>query len=280
MSNYRCLQTLKSNTALSVAALFLFASPVLAQQLPAPELPASSPVQTTMPQAPAPLALPAANSQPQQKSVEDQVDIKLPEGATISDADQKVRSLAAQNAKSLDALAGSAADMTRTNNDVDTMAKRKIKLMELDSQIDMAKRAKELWKILNGDDTTKQNQIKDLEAQVSKLKSENEKLTKKVESDSAAIQAQLPDPDPVVASISGAAGDNHAEILVPYMGKYNARVGSILPNGQKVVSISASGVTVSKDGATKILSFGTAVPSVRPNNKPMYPASVTVMPQN
>ncbi len=119
-----------------------------------------------------------------------------------------------------------------------------------------------------------------MEAQVAKLKSENEKLTKKVQTDANLAQASIADPDPVVASISSSSGVPNAEVLVPYMGKYQVRKGSILPNGQKIVDINASGVTVLKDGATKTLSFGTSVPSVRPNNRPMIPASMTVLPQN
>jgi hypothetical protein len=49
------------------------------------------------------------------------------------------------------------------------------------------------------------------------------------------------------------------------MGEISAKRGDILPNGQRVVSISSSGVTVARqDGTPVVLGFGKSVPAVRP----------------
>ncbi len=138
MSNYRCLRTYKNKILISTAILCLSTASVFAQQLPTEQ--AAPPALPSATSAPAPMALPSASTQGQKDTA--QPDVKLPAGATITDADQRVRALAAQNAKSLDALVGNASDIARTNNDVNVMSKRKIKAMELDSQIELAEKPK------------------------------------------------------------------------------------------------------------------------------------------
>jgi type IV pilus biogenesis protein PilP len=190
----------------------------------------------------------------------------LPPGATLSDADQRVRAMAAEASRDLDELAAGALSNVRENNDVATKSIRNNQVMDLDHQIEVAKKSKELWTILNGEESEKEGQIKELESKVSALTAEKEALSKRAEAASLLARNTVdnPDPDPVVSSVMGAAGNARAEVLVPYMGKFNVKVGDTLPNGQKIVSISSNGVTVAQDGNRKVLSFGDSVPSVRP----------------
>jgi type IV pilus biogenesis protein PilP len=191
----------------------------------------------------------------------------LPAGATLSDADQQVRAMAAEASRDLDALAAGALSSARENNDVNTKSVRQNQIMDLDHQIAIAKRSKELWTILNGESSEKEGQIKELEAKVSSLTAEKDALAKRAEAASILARQTVanPDPDPVVSSVMGAAGNARAEVLVPYSGKFTVKVGDTLPNGQKIVSIGSTGVTVAKDGERKLLSFGESVPSTRPN---------------
>jgi hypothetical protein len=255
MSSFRCLRKSRTNLA-ATAALFAIVSavPAVAQQAPqVPQLPTS-----------APIALPGnVNGGP----VGVAAPVKgLPDGATLSDADQRVRAMAAEASRDLDELAAGALSSVRENNDVLTKSVRQNQIMDLNHQIEIAKKSKELWTILNGEDSEKEGEIKELEAKVSALTAEKEALSKRAEAASllARQTASNPDPDPVVSSVMAAAGNARAEVLVPYSGKFTVKVGDTLPNGQKIVSIGSTGVTVSQDGERKVLSFGDSVPSVRP----------------
>lgn len=257
MSSFRCLR--KSRINLAATAVLLTAAsalPALAQQAP----------QLALPSAPAQAARPALPALPGQQVVEP-VEKALPPGANISDADQRLRAMAAEAGRDLDELAGSALRDARENNDVAADSAHNMNKMDLDKKIEIAERTKKLWTILNGEESEKEGQIKELEARVSALTSEKEALTRRAEA-AAQMAARngpaVPDPDPVVSSVTGVSGNVKAEILVPYMGKFIVKTGDTLPNGQKIVSMSANGVTVSKDGTTKLLGFGTEVPSVRP----------------
>lgn len=256
MSSFRCLRKSRINFA-ATAALFAIVSavPALAQQAApqVPQLPNSAPVAFPGPVNGGPaVAAPAKG---------------LPAGATLSDADQQVRAMAAEASRDLDALAAGALSSARENNDVNTKAVRQNQIMDLDHQIAIAERSKKLWTILNGEDSEKEGQIKELEAKVSSLTAEKDALAKRAEQASILARQSVanPDPDPVVSSVIGAAGNARAEVLVPYSGKFTVKIGDTLPNGQKIVSIGSTGVTVAKDGERKLLSFGDSVPSTRPN---------------
>ncbi|TLX17265.1 hypothetical protein FFR93_08185 [Rhizobium sp. MHM7A] len=255
MSSFRCLRKSRINFA-ATAALFAIvtAAPAVAQQAPQlPQLPNASPVALPgdVNGGPVGVAAPAKG---------------LPAGATLSDADQRVRAMAAEASRDLDELAAGALSAARENNDVNTKSVRQNQLMDLDHQIAIAERSKKLWTILNGEESEKEGQIKELEAKVSSLTAEKDALAKRAEAASILARQTVanPDPDPVVSSVMGAAGNARAEVLVPYSGKFTVKVGDTLPNGQKIVSIGSNGVTVSKDGSRKVLSFGDSVPSTRP----------------
>jgi type IV pilus biogenesis protein PilP len=255
MSSFRCLRKSRINFA-ATAALFaiVVAAPAVAQQAPqVPQLPNA-----------APLALPGdVNGGPIRAVAPEK---GLPVGATLSDADQRVRAMAAEASRDLDDLASGALSSARENNDVNTKSIRSNQIMDLDHQIAIAEKSKKLWTILNGEESEKEGEIKELEAKVSALTAEKEALAKRAEAASLLARQTVanPDPDPVVSSVMGAAGNARAEVLVPYSGRFTVKVGDTLPNGQKVVSIGSNGVTVSKDGERKVLSFGDSVPSVRP----------------
>jgi type IV pilus biogenesis protein PilP len=76
--------------------------------------------------------------------------------------------------------------------------------------------------------------------------------------------SRTPDPNPVVVEIGGAGGAYKAHLLIPYQGEVFATVGTVLPTGQRVVSINGDGVVVEKDGQRSILSLGQSVPAFRP----------------
>jgi type IV pilus biogenesis protein PilP len=263
MSSYRRPSNLTNQLLGTVAILAAFAATsALAQQ--APQLPnaAARPVQAAS-QTPPGVLPPGVNGG---KPVAAPVEKGLPPGATLSDAEQRVRAMAAENSRALDDLVSGAVTDARENNTVKTFAKRKMDIMDLDYQLDVAKRGKELWTTLNGEETEKETQIKELESKVSTLTAEKEALSKQAQAASLLARSTLSsaDPDPVVAEVLGAGNSVRAEILVPYMGRFNVSTGDTLPNGQKVVSIGANGVTVMKDGERKMLAFGTSVPSTRP----------------
>lgn len=255
MSSFRCLRKSRINFA-ATAALFAIvsAAPAIAQDVPqVPQLPNAAPVNLPDVANGGPLV-----AQPAVKG--------LPAGATLSDADQRVRAMAAEASRDLDELAAGALSDARENNDVATKATRSNQIMDLDHQIAIAKKSKELWTILNGEESEKEGQIKELEAKVSSLTAEKDALAKRAEAASIIARNTIanPAPDPVVSSVMGSAGNARAEVLIPYTGKFTVKVGDILPNGQKVISIGSTGVTVAKGGERKVLSFGDSVPSVRP----------------
>lgn len=182
----------------------------------------------------------------------------LPDGASVSDAQEKVRAMAAEAGRSLDELLG-AAVTPRIEAEVGELAERQRRIMLLEYQLKEAKLARELWEEMNGDEETRasQEEIERLHAEKASLEAELVRLT--------TMQAQRPfnDPDPVVAEITGAAGRMRAKVLVPYMGEFVVEPGFSLPNGMKVEGISKAGVKVSKDGSSRMLAFGNSVPRVR-----------------
>lgn len=182
----------------------------------------------------------------------------LPPGATISDAAERVRALSAEGNKSLDDLVGDAVS-EREREDVEAIAERRRRIMLLEDTLKEAKLAKAIHEELNGRQEPKDS------PEVKKLEEEKAALEQQLKDMSSRPQFQLggAEASPVVSSISGAPGSAVAVILVPYAGMVNARVGTVLPNGMKVVSIAGSGVIVERDGSRSTLPFGDSVPRVQ-----------------
>jgi type IV pilus biogenesis protein PilP len=279
MNSYRCLSMLRNNKFLATVAFVtvLGGSSAIAQEivLPAP-----------------PVAAPPTVSPPAQATLKDLIangnndvapgikDKGLPAGATVGDAEERNKTLAAEASRRLDALIGNTLGDKRENNDQAAQSARQRKLMEMQYQLDLAKVSKELWKTLNGEESDNDNKIKELETKVTDLSAQNQALKTQASALAASGAATdgSHDPDPVVASIAGAGGSIEAKILVPYVGEIYARRGDTLPNGQKVVSISQTGVTVQKGDVKKALAFGTSVPRTRPVRN-ILPAGSVVFPQ-
>lgn len=278
MNSFRCQQMLRDNKFLATVALVVAlggATSAVAQQAVVAPVPSAAPVAQAGGQATLQDMM-AVGANQQVPIVKEK---GLPAGATIGDAEERNKALAAESARKLDELTGDALSDKRENNDAQTLAQRQRQLMDVEYKLKLAKLSKELWKTLNGEDSEKEGQIKELEAKIADLNAQNEALKTR----SAQLAASVPgggaaDPDPVVASVTGAGGSIEAKILVPYVGEVFAHKGDTLPGGQKIVSISQSGVTVSKDGATRVLAFGSSVPKIRPVRN-VVPASSVVFPQ-
>lgn len=271
MNSFRCQSMLRNNKFIATVALaaVLGVGPAVAQEinLPAPSASAG-----------APSTLQDMINDGADKPVQNVKEQGLPEGATVGDAQERNKALAAEAGRKLDALIGTQLGDKRESNDAATMAARQRQLMEMQYQLDLAKVSKELWKTLNGEETANENKIKELEAKLSELNAQNEALKTRASALAAASPLGNADPDPVVAAISGAGGKMEAKILVPYVGEIYARVGDTLPNGQKVTSISPSGVKVWRNDIEKVLAFGTSVPRTRPVRN-IVPANSLVFPQ-
>jgi type IV pilus biogenesis protein PilP len=272
---------LRNNKFLATVALVtaLGGTSAIAQQIVLPAPPAQAPAAAS----PAPSTL--QDLMPSDATQQGVVvkDKGLPDGATVGDAEERNKALAAEAGRKLDALIGTTLGDKREKNTQAEQAARQNKLMEMQYQLDLAKVSKELWKTLNGESSDNESKIKELETKISDLNAQNEALKNRASALAAAVPASAGgaganDPDPVVASVSGAAGNIEAKILIPYVGEVYARNGDTLPNGQKVVGISANGVTVAKDGVKKMLAFGTSVPRVRPV-RTVIPANSVVFPQ-
>ncbi len=278
MNSSRCLSMLRNYNFLATVALVtvLGSSSAIAQEavLPAPTVAA--------PAAPASAAAPAtlqdllANGNAQQ--VPTVKDKGLPDGATVGDAEERNKALAAEASRKLDALIGTTLSDKRENNDQNTLATRNRHLQDMQYQLDLAKVSKELWKTLNGENSESEGKIKELETKISDLNAQNEALKNRASALAAGGAGGASDPDPVVVAIEGAGGKVEARILVPYAGEVYAHKGDTLPSGQKVVSISQSGVIVEKDNVKKSLAFGTSVPRNRPV-RTVIPAGSVVFPQ-
>jgi len=195
--------------------------------------------------------------------------IPLPQGATIKDAETRVRDIAAEANKSLDDLVGMT---SREQYDVDAMASRQRQIMLLKDQLETVRLAKQVWKELKstkgdgsdeGDDASNEK-LKKIEEEKAFLEKRLRETEEKSAQDAAATEAgQLP----VVSSITGSGGSATARLLVPFYGVVSATSGTTLPNGLKVVSIGATGVTATKDGKTFTLPYGSSVPRYKTTNK-------------
>jgi len=191
-------------------------------------------------------------------------EFKLPEGASVGDADDKIKQLSSEGAQSLRDLVGSAVSNVREMNDNDARSQDMREINALQMQLDKAKLAKELYKTINGDSDKTKAELDMVKAERDQLSIQVKSLEEQLVSTSKQLQSQAvapQQPNPVIVRISGAGGSLSAKLLVPYYGETTVRRGDVLANGQTVTSITSNGVSVSRDGETAKLAFGTAVPA-------------------
>mgnify|MGYP001499116931 CR=1 FL=1 len=226
------------------------------------------------------LTLPAANSAEQviQQNLDPQetgqglgtvaAPIELPKNASLGDANERVKAMAAEANERLDRLVDGALSNEAGKSTVEEMSSSQLRIMQLEKKLEEAKLVAEYWETVNGKDHRAEEKIKDLELEKSDMQRELSRLREMVSKHAAERSKATPDPDPVVAEITGAAGSFRAKILIPYMGEVkDATAGETLPNGQKITSISGRGVKVTRaDGSTVMLGFGTEVPLARPQH--------------
>ncbi|MDW9479058.1 hypothetical protein GOB57_10320 [Sinorhizobium meliloti] len=191
-----------------------------------------------------------------------QPDFKLPEGASVGDANEKIKKLSSDGAKSLQELVGASIDNQRENVDVEARSGDKREIEALKVQVEKAKLAKELYQIINGDEDKNQAELETVKAERDELSVQVKSLEEQLAETSKQAQSRSQDePNPVIVSVTGSAGNLSAKLLVPYYGEANVRKGDVLANGQTVASITPNGVTVVKDGQAAKLGFGTSVPA-------------------
>jgi len=185
-------------------------------------------------------------------------EITLPEGATIGDAADRVRAIAVEASKSLDDLTGNTVT-PREQAEIDAIAERKRRVMILEEQLKEVKLAKQIWHELHGKEGSDDTEVKRLQDEKARL----EDQIRQMEQNPASAASDVP-AIPVVSQINGAGRSAVAVILTPYAGVTSAKVGTVLPNGMRVTSIDANGVTVDHGGDLKTLPFGASVPRFRP----------------
>jgi type IV pilus biogenesis protein PilP len=192
-------------------------------------------------------------------------ELSIPADASLGESNARVKALATEADQGLDRLVEGAITSEGNKANVDETAKSKERVMLLQQKLEEAKVAVEYWETVNGKDHRADEKIKSLEAEKTGMEKELSDLRQQLSKAVTQRRSGPTDPDPVVADITGAAGSVKAKILIPYMGEISAKRGDILPNGQRVVSISSSGVTVARqDGTPVVLGFGKSVPAVRP----------------
>jgi type IV pilus biogenesis protein PilP len=194
-----------------------------------------------------------------------QPDFKLPEGASVVDANDKIKKLSSDGAKSLQDLVGASIDNARENVDVEARSGDKREIEALKTQVEKAKLAKELYQIINGEDDKNKAELDTVTAERDELSVQVKTLEEQLADVSKRAQNQPfqrgDEPNPVIVSLTGAGGNLNAKLLVPYYGETTVRKGDVLANGQTVASITPNGVTVVRNGQTTKLSFGTSVPA-------------------
>jgi len=250
MNSYLSPRTRSASAAAVIALLAVAAATGTVRAQSLPPVPATQ----AQPRVPAPAA-PAVPAAPEARTQESFI---LPQGATIADTAQRVQSLAAEGGKALNDLIG-AEPLPREKGQIDSLADLKRQILLLEEQLKLAKLAKELYKELHSQEEGNADEIRRLNEEKAAL----EEQLRLMQSAPAAAASQPDEPLPVVQSISGAAGNAKAVVLVPYGGVINARVGTVLPNGMKVVSISGEGVLVDREGSRVTLPFGDSVPRFR-----------------
>jgi type IV pilus biogenesis protein PilP len=197
-------------------------------------------------------------------AVAKQPDFKLPEGASVGDANEKIKKLSSEGGKSLKDLVGASVDNERENVDVEARSGDKREIEALKSQVEKAKLAKELYQVINGDDDKNKAELESVTAERDELSVQVKSLEEQLVQTSKQVQTQTEaggEPNPVIVSITGAGGNLNARLLVPYYGETTVHKGDVLANGQTVSSITSNGVTVSRDGQSYKLAFGTSVPA-------------------
>lgn len=213
------------------------------------------------------LVIPGAVEAPVGALQAKQPDFKLPEGASVGDANDKIKKLSSDGAKSLQDLVGAAVDNQRENVDVEARSGDKREIEALKTQVEKAKLAKELYQIINGDEDKNKAELETVKAERDELSVQVKSLEEQLVETSKQIQTQASksrdEPNPVIVSVTGSGGNLSAKVLVPYYGEATVRKGDVLANGQTVASITPNGVTVVKDGETSKLGFGTSVPAQR-----------------
>lgn len=194
-----------------------------------------------------------------------QPDFKLPEGASVGDANDKIKKLSSDGAKSLQDLVGASIDNARENVDVEARSGDKREIEALKTQVEKAKLAKELYQIINGDDDKNKAELETVKAERDELSVQVKSLEEQLVETSKQVQSQASqkrdEPNPVIVSVTGSGGNLNAKLLVPYYGETTVRKGDVLANGQTVASITPNGVSVVRDGETTKLGFGTSVPA-------------------
>nr|WP_250807637.1 hypothetical protein [Neorhizobium tomejilense] len=189
---------------------------------------------------------------------------KLPEGANIGDANDKIKKLSSQGAQSLKELQGNAVSNKREMNDIETRSKDLREIQQLEMLVKKAELSKELYKVINGDEDKNKEELETVKTERDELSIQVKSLEEQLVATNKQLQTQTTapkDPNPVIVSIVGASGKLSAKLLVPYYGETTVAPGDVLANGQTVTSVTANGVTVSKDGESAKLSFGTSVPA-------------------
>jgi hypothetical protein len=191
----------------------------------------------------------------------------LPPDASLGEANERVKAMASEADQLLDRLVDGALSNEAGKTTVEEMGASDIRIQHLEKKLEEAKLVAEYWETVSGKDHRADEKIKTLETEKADMQSELTRLREQVSKAAVERRRTMDDPDPVVAEITGAAGSIKAKILIPYVGEVIARPGQTLANGQKVTSISASGVKVQKaDGSSVVLSFGTSVPKTRPQS--------------
>jgi type IV pilus biogenesis protein PilP len=187
----------------------------------------------------------------------------LPEGATVGNIDEKLKKLSGDASKKLRELQGDAVNNEREKNDIEARSTDLREIQSLEMDLQKAKVLKELYKTVNAEeDQTKQeletvkSERDELSVQVKTLEEQLITVSKQV-----SASARSAEPNPVIVTIFGAGNNLSARLLVPYYGETIVKQGDVLANGQTVSSISSNGVSVSQNGNTARLSFGTTVPA-------------------
>lgn len=192
-------------------------------------------------------------------------DITLPAGATLGEANERVKAMASEADQGLDRLVEGALSSEENKTTTDDLARSSDRIMLLTKKVEEAELAVKYWETVNGKDHRADEKIKVLETEKEDMDRELKALREQISRSVVEKKAAPVDPDPVVAEITGSAGSMRAKILIPYMGEIMASRGEVLPNGQKITQISGQGVTVTRiDGSSTRLGFGTSVAKSRP----------------
>ncbi|NTF17253.1 hypothetical protein G6L37_02255 [Agrobacterium rubi] len=252
MNSFRSPRRTRKAVLVLAALLSSVAANAVAQEVPAPPRP-DVVQQNLNPEGNAGIVQPAAPS------------IAIPADASLGEANERVKAMSSEADQLLDRLVDGALSNEADKTTVHEMEGSSLRIMQLENKLAEAKLVAEYWETVSGKDHRADEKIKALEAEKADMLAELTRLREQATKTANERRKVMSDPDPVVAEITGAAGSIKAKILIPYMGEIIARPGDMLPNGQKVIGISVTGVKVQRvDGTPALLGFGTTVPSTRP----------------